>query len=151
LPRTAAVVMTCEGDSASYAEALRKAKEKIPLAELNITDTRIRRAATGAVIIEIPGEGMRAKADLLANRMREELRELGARITRPTRVAEIRVYNFDDSVTDQDLLNALMTGKRLRPSGYQIETEKADEGYGPSGPGVPWRLHSDSRMKEESG
>jgi len=110
MPRTAAIVMTCEGGSASYAEALRKAREKIPLAELNITDTRIRRAATSAIIIEIPGEGMRAKADLLASRMRDELRELGAKISRPTRTAEIMVYNFDDSVTDQDLTSALVQG-----------------------------------------
>jgi len=110
-PRTAAVVLTCEGGSASYAEALRKARERITLADLNIAETKIRRAATGAVIIQIPGENMKEKADLLANKMKEELSELGVRISGPTRTAEIRIYNLDDSVMEQDILEILTQRK----------------------------------------
>jgi len=65
-PRAAAVVLTCGEGGPFYAEALRKARERISLADLNIERTRIRKAATGAVLIEIPGEETKAKADELA-------------------------------------------------------------------------------------
>jgi len=49
-PRTAAVALTCEENGPSYAEMLRKARERISLADLNIDRTRIRRAATGSCL-----------------------------------------------------------------------------------------------------
>jgi len=51
-------------------EALKKARERVSLADIKIDRTRIRRVATGAMIIEIPGEGTKEKTDELAKRLR---------------------------------------------------------------------------------
>jgi len=55
-PRSSAVAITCEEGGPSYADALKRARHRISLADLDISRTRIHRAATGAMIIEIPGE-----------------------------------------------------------------------------------------------
>lgn len=59
IPKTAAVTLTCGEKVPSYADALRRAKEKVSLATQGILDkTQVRRAVTGGLIIEISGEGM---------------------------------------------------------------------------------------------
>jgi len=104
---TAAVALTCEEGGPTYAEALRKARERVSLADLNIERTRIRRAATGAMLIEIPGEGTKEKADELATRLKTALADLNVRVTRPMRLAELKISGLDDSITKIDVAIAL--------------------------------------------
>jgi len=106
-PRTAAVAFTCEEAGPSYTEALRKARERVSLADLNIERIRIRRATTGAMLIEIPGEGTKEKADELANRLKTALSDMNVRVTRPMRLAELRISGLDDSISKTDVAIAI--------------------------------------------
>jgi len=81
-PRSAAVALSCEEGGTTYADALRRARELISLEDLKIESTRIRRAATEAMLIELPDDGSKENADLLAGRLKDVLS--GVRVTRPT-------------------------------------------------------------------
>jgi hypothetical protein len=106
-PTTAAVSVTC-ADSGSYAEVLRTAKKKIELKSLGIEDLRPRRAITGALVLEIRGEGNGEKADALANKLREIMADRDdVKISRPIKTVEIRLSGLDDSVTPQEVAEAL--------------------------------------------
>jgi len=133
-PRTAAVALTCEEGGPSYAEALRKARERISLADLNIERTRIRRAATGAMLIEIPGEGTKEKADELAARLKTALADMDVRVTRPMRVAELKISGLDDSINKTDVAIAL--GEAGETSWLQIKV--GDIRRTPRGLGIMW-------------
>lgn len=73
VPKTAAVVITCEREDMQYADILSKARETVNLENLGIQETRVRRAANSSVIIEVVGENMNGKADELADRLRAAL------------------------------------------------------------------------------
>jgi hypothetical protein len=53
----------------SYAEVLTTARQKIPLAEVGIETVKMRKAMTGAIILEVPGNKDRGKASSLATRL----------------------------------------------------------------------------------
>lgn len=97
VPNTAAVCIRREESGPTYAEILRKARERIKLDGLGITDTRIRWAASGDMLIEIPGMERAEKADALATKLREVLQD-DARVSRPMIRGEIRIWGLDDSV-----------------------------------------------------
>jgi len=118
-PRTATVALTCEEGGPTYAEALRKARERVSLADLNIERTRIRRAATGAMLIEIPGEGTKEKSDELATRLKVALADLNVRVTRLMRLAELKISGLVDSITKTDVAIAL--GEAGETSWLQIK------------------------------
>jgi len=50
------------------------------------------------------------KANLLANRMKEELTDLNVRVTRPVRTGKLRISGLNDSVTGPDV--TLVIGKK---------------------------------------
>jgi len=77
------------------------------LTDLEIDCTRIRRAATGALLIEIPGEDTGRKADLLADRLREAFVDMGVRVSRPARMAELRITRLDNSISTADVAMAI--------------------------------------------
>jgi len=72
------------------------------------------------MLIEIPGEETRVKADLLATRLRESLSDLKVRITRPTRMAELRITGLDDSIGQADV--AVAIGKLGDASWLDVKT-----------------------------
>lgn len=53
-PRTVAIGIKTRSEDVSYADIMKKAREKISLADLGIEDTKIRRGINGGIIIEIP-------------------------------------------------------------------------------------------------
>ncbi|XP_047990148.1 uncharacterized protein LOC125229370 [Leguminivora glycinivorella] len=109
-PRSAAVVLTlqpeAEANGATYAKVLAVAKEKVKLSDLGISDLRFRRAATGARILQLPGVNSGEKADKLARELAEKLGE-EVRVSRPTKCAELRLSNLDDSVTSEEVVAAV--------------------------------------------
>ncbi|XP_048001390.1 actin cytoskeleton-regulatory complex protein pan1-like [Leguminivora glycinivorella] len=109
-PRSAAVVLTlqpeAEANGATYAKVLAVAKEKVKLSDLGISDLRFRRAATGARILQLPGVNSGEKADKLARELAEKLGE-EVRVSRPTKCAELRLSNLDDSVTSEEVVVAV--------------------------------------------
>lgn len=79
-PRTAAVVLTCPPDG--YADAMRKTRQHIELKEIGIGPLKLKKAATGALILEIK-EG-KDKATALRDRMKEALQDIeGVRVSCP--------------------------------------------------------------------
>lgn len=69
VPKTAAVTITYGEKGPSYADALRRAKERVSLATLEILD-KIQREGSGDLIIKIAGKEMNQKADKLVRGIR---------------------------------------------------------------------------------
>lgn len=61
-------------DKESYADILRKMKQNINLREIEIKETRIKRTATGNLLIQVEGENCKEKADLLAEKNERDSR-----------------------------------------------------------------------------
>lgn len=110
LPRSAAVVITLTQEAVekgiTYTEVLTKAKNAINLTELGIDGIRSKVTATGARMLELPGTGSSAKADLLAERLQSTLNEV-ARIGRPVNCVELRINGLDDSINKEDVVAAI--------------------------------------------
>lgn len=92
-PRTAAVVLTCPLDG--YADAMRRATQQIELKEIRIGSMKPKKAATGALILEIK-EG-KEKATILRDKMKKVLLDMeGVRVSCPSKMAELRVKDLLD-------------------------------------------------------
>jgi len=59
------------------------------------------------MLVEIPGEGTREKADELAERLKVALSDMNVRVTRPVRLAELRISGLDDSISRDDVALAI--------------------------------------------
>lgn len=100
--KTAAITITGIVEGTSYADALKEARKQIPLDELEIEESRIRRVVNGGRIIEIPGVDASIKADKLAERLREVLGSEYA-VNRPTIKGELRILGLDDTITPEEV------------------------------------------------
>lgn len=83
------------------------AKQKIKLAECGIESVRCKRALTGALILEISGQDCASKADVLAAKMREALKDMDVGIARPVKTGEIRVVGLDEASQSSDVATAI--------------------------------------------
>jgi len=104
MPKTAAV--SIKGDVAkgfSYAEVLRKARSHIKMEDLQIEAPKIRKGLNGATIIEISGPECNDKAQRLADKLQEILREDKAAITTPTIKGELRLVGLDESISKEEI------------------------------------------------
>ncbi|XP_011884029.1 PREDICTED: uncharacterized protein LOC105571164 [Vollenhovia emeryi] len=90
------------------AQGMRDIRSKVDLEALGIGPLKQRRALTGALIFEISGPESATKADTLANKMREAVAgKEGVRISRPMKMAEIRVKDIDESITQEEITQAI--------------------------------------------
>lgn len=124
-PKTAAVVITLQPDAekrgVSYRDVLAKAKAAVNLGELGIAGgLRLKVSATGARVLEIPGETSGSSADALAEKLRASLDADEARVSRPVRCADLRILGLDDSVTEEEVVAAV-----TRTGGCPAEQVKA--------------------------
>ncbi|XP_018368539.1 PREDICTED: uncharacterized protein LOC108764689 [Trachymyrmex cornetzi] len=104
IPKTAAVQINCRGE-ASYAETMRIAKSNVDIDMLGIQEIRPRKTRTGALLLEIPGVDGAKKANMLADRLKEVLKEQeNVMISRPEKTAEIRIRDLEESVSKEDML-----------------------------------------------
>lgn len=105
-----AVVVTVpedpEGRGRTIADVLREATARVDLEPLGIESLRPKRAMTRALILEVPGQGSAAKADVLAERLREAVCDR-AKITRPVTKAEIRIVGLVESTTAAKVASAV--------------------------------------------
>ncbi|XP_011858067.1 PREDICTED: uncharacterized protein LOC105555652 [Vollenhovia emeryi] len=132
-PRTQAVTLTCP--PGTYAEGMRLIKSQINLEELGIDALKPRRAQTGAIILEIAGENAKEKADALAGKMRTVIGDReGVKVTRPAKMAEIRIRDLDDSVTVTDVTEAIAEAGGCAPS----EVRTGEVKPAPNGLGTIW-------------
>lgn len=132
-PRTAAVTLTCPPDS--YATAMRKVREEIRLEDLGIEALKPRKAVTGALILEIQGPDGRNKAKALKEKMEEALQGMeGAKVSRPEKLAEIRIKDIVDSTDISEIKEAI--AKAGDCSAEEIKT--GDIKKSPYGLGTLW-------------
>ncbi|XP_067216949.1 uncharacterized protein [Linepithema humile] len=108
IPNTSAISILLDECEYSYSDILSKAREKISLSELGITDTRIKRAANRGVLIEIPGLESEIKADNLCSKMRELFFGVrGVSLRRPMKRVQLRLSGLDDSISTQEIKNMI--------------------------------------------
>ncbi|XP_050495502.1 uncharacterized protein LOC126876644 [Bombus huntii] len=120
-PRTSAVTLTLnEGARMSYADVLEAARTRIPLSELGMERLEMKKAMTGAIIIQVPGNKDRGNATLLATRLAETLDPTAVRIATPTRMVELRVTGIDISVKKEELRRALASAAGCGSAEVQV-------------------------------
>lgn len=129
-PRSAAVVLTIskDGGSLSYAEAIRRAKAQINLQEIGVDGLRFRRAITGAAILQIPGSLATSgpKADALAAKLKAIYTEEEVKVARPVKMADIKVFGLDDSVTKDEIRAAIATKTGCPADQIKVGEPRAD-------------------------
>ncbi|XP_050493834.1 uncharacterized protein LOC126875153 [Bombus huntii] len=107
-PGCAVVSLTVrDGSGFTYRDAMSVVKREVKFYELDITELRPRRAITGALLFEIPGQDARSEASRLAERMAATLKDLPAKVTVRRRTAELRVTGLEDSVTPEEVAAAV--------------------------------------------
>ncbi|XP_046742525.1 uncharacterized protein LOC124409153 [Diprion similis] len=122
-PRTAAVAITGLTGEIPYGDILRKARQRLERDQVDIPYTKVRRAANGGVLLEISGPAKAQRADELAAQLDKAVREeFGdkVRVTRPTRKAELRVKDLDDSATVEEVQQAVASEEGCRPQEVKV-------------------------------
>lgn len=105
-PRTAAVVTRLIEEGPPIGDVLRRAREKISLEDLGISGSRIRKSATGGLLIEVPGRDCSVKADRLAEKLRSVLGN-GVAVSRPIMQGGIKLIGLDESILPQEIAEAI--------------------------------------------
>lgn len=97
-----------------------RAKEWVSIRDLKIERAKIRKTATGAVLVEVYGKETKEKVDRLAEELKKELSG-DIRVTRSSKRRELLLRGFDESVTPGEIKTALV----------DIGGEKRTTSYGP--------------------
>lgn len=87
-------------------ELLRKARERVSLQELGIGNSKIRVAANGGIIVEVPGKKGSHQADVLAQKLNEAIGEI-AIIKRLKKMGKLRISDLDDSITREEVIEIM--------------------------------------------
>jgi len=89
---------------------MRKAKLSIKIEDLGIKEIRPRRARTGALLLEIPGADKGQAADALAENLKRVLNDQEeVLITRPNKMAEIRIKDLGEWTFSEEVISAIAT------------------------------------------
>lgn len=91
----------------SYADVMKKARREVNLESLELGDTRLRKDVTGGLLIL--GKEEKDKARRFQSKLQEVLGE-EARVTIPSKRAEVRIIGFADSVTKDEILERITSG-----------------------------------------
>lgn len=113
------------GTTPTYAEVMKRAREKISLEEIDIINLRLRRSQAGGILLEIPGsEEASVKAATLVDRFRSVLTDSGfnggVSVVRPVRRAEIRITDFDDSVSAEEVVAAVASSGKASDKDVRV-------------------------------
>ncbi|EFN80639.1 Cellular nucleic acid-binding protein, partial [Harpegnathos saltator] len=103
VPNTAAVTTAERGQ---YKDLLAEAKRKIDLTRIGTEKIKTRVGATGALVLEIPGEERSKQADLLADKLKEVLTDR-AKISRPQKMGELRLKGLEISTSESEAAEAV--------------------------------------------
>jgi len=96
-------------------DVLKRLRAEIPDVRARTGIDRLipKRAATGDLLLEIPGSDASRKADALAALMRDCIGGMeGVKITRPVRRVDLRVIGFDDSIAPREIAEAISATMR---------------------------------------
>lgn len=136
LPTTAAVTIAAK--KGGYGEIIKTARKEIgenALKEMGIGELRTRKTMAGAYILEIPRktrEEREAKAEALACRLEAVFRgNEEIKISRPLKMAQIRIRDLDESVDSDDIVQAVVTNGGGAPHSIKVgRTATAPNGMG---------------------
>lgn len=129
----AAITITCP--PGTYEATMREARGKIDLEGIGIKGVKIRRAITGALVYEIPGEKSHEMADTLALRLKQTLSvKERVRVQRPMKMAELRLRGLDVSSSPSEVREAVATHGNCE----EEEITAGDIKRSPNGMGVIW-------------
>ncbi|XP_025161759.1 uncharacterized protein LOC112590178 [Harpegnathos saltator] len=107
-PRSAAVTIICpEGEYASF---MLEARRRIIPADPGIGGSlKVRRALSGAMLVEVPGLNVGISADRLADELRKLAAERGPgfRVQRPVKVAALRLAGLDATTGAEEVTAAV--------------------------------------------
>lgn len=107
-PSRAAVALTLQNPSdKGYAEVMAVAKKRVDLSEIGIESVVVKRSITGGLLLEISGPNKEEKAAILAAVFKPALSDKNLKVSQPTKSAELRVSGLDDSVTPEELAEAV--------------------------------------------
>lgn len=131
LPKTAAVVLTCP--PGQYNEVMREAKDKIDITKCGVEKgLGIKRTLTGALALEIPGPEGHIHADNLAEKLTTlfENRE-GVRVSRPTKMAELRIRDLEDSIKPDEITYVITQEGRCHHTEVRVgPINRGNDGFG---------------------
>lgn len=115
----AVVSIKLEDSSLTYADILKRAREKINIKELGISNPKFRKMANGGILLELSGSEGHARAEALADCLRREVGSQ-AKITRPTKFGELRISGMDYSVTPDELVGILAKAGQCDPGMIRV-------------------------------
>lgn len=127
--RRPAVVTITASEGGSYAEVLRRAREKVSLQELGIRNTKIRRAFNGGLIIEILGENGTDLASVLRDKLAGTL-ESDVKVDRPVAKGEIKITGIDPSTSVEEILAELTSVSGCPSADINISDRPLRDGMG---------------------
>ncbi|CAK1546353.1 unnamed protein product [Leptosia nina] len=147
-PRSSAIVLTLTDEGKekamlTYQKALLIARSKIDLKEITGLETlRVRKAATGATVLELPGANSGSKADALAEKL-GTLFGGKMKVTRPAKTVDIRISGIDESVGELELQDAVAKKGGCQFNDVKIGQKRDDRGsYGDIGRRRPRRRYA---------
>jgi hypothetical protein len=131
-PRTSAVTITVkEGANQTYTEVLAAARGGISLDRVGVRSSNMRKAKTGGLVLELPGDRNREKATALATQLTRILDPNKVRVATPFRTAEAMVTGIDVLVTKEEIRNTLAAEGGCRAEDIQLsEVRSARNGLG---------------------
>lgn len=133
MPSTAAISIKGSSKEFNYADALKTMRENISLKDLDIRNPKIRKGISGSTIIEISGPENVKKANLLAAEMSKILGGK-AKVSRPNIKGEIKLTGLDESISTDEVREAIASEGPCRPSEIVI----GQIGQNRSGDGIVW-------------
>jgi hypothetical protein len=92
----------------TYAEIITTARRSIPPTEIGVKSIGMRKAVTGAIIIEVPGNKGREKALQLATHLTKVPDPTAVNVAAPTRTAQLKIAGIDISIEKEELRQALV-------------------------------------------
>lgn len=114
---------------------MRVARERIDLKELGIQSLRPKRAATGAIVLEVPGPNGAEKAETLRERMAAALQDMeGVKVARPTKQGEARIKDILESTSIQEVRKAFSSAGSCK----EDELQTGEIRVAPNGMGTLW-------------
>ncbi|XP_039755798.1 transcriptional regulatory protein AlgP-like [Pararge aegeria] len=132
-PKSSAVVITLRPEAVatqSYATVMKAATSGFALSEVGVNHVRVRKSATGARIIEVPGAGSAKAADELAGKLQGLVGEW-VTVSRPMKTAELRLVGLDESVTPEEVQRVAAEKGNVPPEQVRVGAIR----MGPSGTG----------------
>lgn len=66
-----------------------------------------KKAVTGAAVFKVPGADSGEKANVLAEKIKEAVGDTAVKVSRPEKHASLRVSGLDESVTAEEVVEAM--------------------------------------------